>query len=197
MVNHAILLQKSSHYSLHDNAIDWFKSYQLHSRTQNTFISGEQSTPGEVVAGVPQGSVLGPMLFLIYINDLPPVLSHSCADIFADDTTLSTHNKSLDVVITSLTNDLSHVDRWCQHNHMSINSDKSNVMFISSRQNRQILQSNTEIPYHDSVIKSGSTAKLLGVTVSNSLSWNDHIETVIQMQYISLYVITNHIISLN
>jgi len=82
-------------------------------------------------------------------------------------------------------------------NIMSINSDKSNVIFISSRRNRQILQSNTEIPYHDSVIKSGSTAKLLGVTVSNSLSWNDHIETVIQMQYISLYFITNQIISLN
>ena len=82
-------------------------------------------------------------------------------------------------------------------NIMSINSDKSNVIFISSRRNRQILQSNTEIPYHDSVIKSCSNAKLLGVTVNNSLSWNDHIETVITMQYISLYVITNHIISLN
>ena len=53
-------------------------------------------------------------------------------------------------------------------------------MFINSRQNRQILKSNTEIPYHDSVIKSCSTAKLLGVTVNNSLSWNDHIETVIK-----------------
>jgi len=118
------------------------------------------------------------MLFLIYINDLPLALSHSCADIFADDKTQSTHNKSLDVVVTSLTNDLSHIDRWCQHNHMSIHSDKSNVMFISSRKNRQILQSNTEIPYHDSVIKSCSTAKLLGVTVNKSLSWNYHIETV-------------------
>ena len=133
---------------------------------KKTFIFWEQSTAGEVVAGVPQGSVLGPILFLIYINDLPSVLSNSCADMFADDKTQSTHNKYLDVVITSLTNDLSHVGRWCQHIHMSINSDKSNVMFISSRQDRQILQSNTEISYHDSVIKSCSTAKLLGVTVT-------------------------------
>jgi len=70
-------------------------------------------------------------------------------------------------------------------------------MFISSMQNRQIIQSTTEIPYHDSVIKSCSTAQLPGVTVNNSLSWNDHIETVIKMQYIFLYFITNQIISLN
>ena len=105
---------------------------------------------------------------------------------FADDTTLSTHTNSLDVVITSLTNDVLHVDRWCQRNHMSINTDRSNVMFISSSRNRQILQSNTEITYHDSIIKSCSTAKILGVTDNNSLSWNDHIK----MHYISLYFIT-------
>ena len=122
--------------------------------------------------------------------------------IFLQTTRLCQHtNKSLDVVITSLTNDLSHVDRWCQHNHMSINSDKSNVMFNSSRQNRQFLQSNPEIPYLDSVIKSCSTAKLLGVTVNNSLSWNDHIETVINkkcntylyiLSWIKLYLSTDN-----
>jgi len=99
---------------------------------------------------------------------------------FADDTTLSTHNKCLDVVITSLTNDLSHVDRLCEHNHMYIHSDKSIVMFISSRQIRQILQYNPEIKFYDSVTKSCSTAKLLGVTVNNSLSCSDHIGTVIK-----------------
>ena len=77
-------------YGLHNNALEWFKSY-LNSRTQKTFISDEQSTPGKVVAVVLQSYFLGPILFLIYINDLPLVLSHSFGDIFADDTTLSTH----------------------------------------------------------------------------------------------------------
>ena len=70
-------------------------------------------------------------------------------------------------------------------------------MFNSSRQNRQFLQYYPEILYHDSVIKSCSTAQLLGVTVNNSLSWNDHIETVIKMQYISLYSITNQLTIVN
>ena len=98
------------------------------------------------VAGVPQGSVLCPILGLIYINNLPLFLSHSFADISTEDTTLSTYNKSLDVVVTSLTNILAHIDKWCQRKQMSINSDKSNVMFISSKQNRQLVESYPEIP---------------------------------------------------
>ena len=73
LVNLDILLTQLSHYGLHNNN-NWLKSY-LHSRTQATFISGEQSTPEEAVAGAPQGSVLGPILVLIYINELPLVLS--------------------------------------------------------------------------------------------------------------------------
>ena len=79
---------------------------------------------------------------------------------------------------------------WCQLNHMSINSDKSKVMFISSRQNRQLVQSYPEIPYHDSVINSCLSGKLLGVTVNNSLSWSDHIETVIKKCNTYLYIVS-------
>ena len=73
---------------------------------------------------------------------------------------------------------------------MSINSDKSKVMFISSRQNRQLVHSYPEIPYHDSVINSCLSGKLLGVTVNNSLSWSDHIETVIKKCNTYLYILS-------
>ena len=109
-----------------------------------------------------------------------PQFCHIHVLICLQTTRLCQHNKCLDVVITSLTNDLSHVDRLCEHNHMYIHSDKSIVMFISSRQIRQILQYNPEIKLNDSVTKSCSTAKLLGVTVNNSLSCSDHIGTVIK-----------------
>jgi len=115
LVYHTILIQKLSSYGLHNSDTDWFNSY-LNSRTQ---ISGEQPKPGEITAGVPHGSVLGPLLFLIYINDLPLSLSKSIVDIFADDTTLSVHNNSLDEVVTTLSFDLSQVDIWSKQNHMS------------------------------------------------------------------------------
>ena len=81
---------------------------------------------------------------------------------------------------------------------MSINSDKAKVIFTISRQNRQLVQSYPEIPYHDLEINSCLSGKLLGVTVNNSLLWSDHNETVIKKCNIYLYyVITNLIISLS
>ena len=125
LVNHAILLKNLSHSGLYNTAIDWFKTY-LHSRTQNDIYFWETIYPRGSRSRCSSG--LCPRSVTIFdLYDLPLILSHSCADMFADNTTLSTHNTSLDVVITSLTNDVLHVDRWCQHDHMSINSDISNV----------------------------------------------------------------------
>ena len=190
LVNHDILLQKLSLYGIQFSTLDWFKSY-LNFRTQKTFISGKYSGPGNVLAGVPQGSVLGPLLFLIYINDLPLSLSHSIADIFADDTTLTTHSKSLDHVIFSLTRDLLHADQWCKLNQMSINSKKSKVLFITSKRNKhQIVESNINIPFQGNSIEATSSAKLLGITINDSLSWTDHINNVIKKCNSYLYLLS-------
>ena len=90
LVNHSLLLQKPHYYGLHESAVVWFKSY-LNSRKQDVYVSGAFSDSGDVVSGVPQGSVIGPTLFLLYINDMPLSLSNWVADIFADDTTLSAY----------------------------------------------------------------------------------------------------------
>ena len=81
LVNHSILLTKLEAYGLHISTLDWFKSY-LKDRSQQTYVSGLYSNPGHVFTGVPQGSVVGPTLFLLYINDLPLSLTNSTADIF-------------------------------------------------------------------------------------------------------------------
>ena len=84
--------------------------------------------------GVPQGSNLGPLLFLVYINDLPRCLSHSTTSMFADDTNLTTNGGSSDEVITKLNVDLERVHQWLLANRLTLNKEKNEYMIIGSRQ---------------------------------------------------------------
>ena len=190
LVNHNILLNKLQNYGLNDKSIKWFSSY-LSNRVQQTHISGCLSSPGQVLSGVPQGSVLGPTLFLIYINDLSLGLNNTTADIFADDTTISAFNTSLESVVNALSVDLTSIDNWCKENNMSINVSKSKVMYITSKHvNRQIADQMPEIPFKDSVINVSTCEKLLGVTISNTLTWDNHVNTVIKKCNSYLYLLS-------
>ena len=87
-IDHQIILQKLKNYSIDENSLTWFHSY-LTDRTQKCWVNGQLSDSVPVACGVPQGSSLGPLLFLIYINDLPNCLNHTTARMFADDTSIS------------------------------------------------------------------------------------------------------------
>ena len=88
---------------------------------------------------VPLRYVLGPILFLIYLNDLPLSLTNTCADIFTDDTTIGTSSHSIDTLVETCTTDLQNVLSWCNSNNMSLNVSKPKLMYISSRHKHQIL----------------------------------------------------------
>ena len=125
--------------------------------------------------GVPQGSVLGPILFSIYINDLPLHIKSHC-ELFADDTTLHTNDKHPDNVCISLQNDITNLTTWTENNNMAIHPSKSKFMLITTRQKRQNLKNDLPpLKIYDSAIEEVNSCKLLGLTIDNNLSWTKHI----------------------
>ena len=110
-VNHEILLNKLTHYGIKSQAVDWFRSF-LSQRVQYTSISGFDSEPSLVIHGVPQGSVLGPLLFIIFISDLHKSVKHSQILHFADDTNLLYSNKSMKKINKHINYDLSLTVQW-------------------------------------------------------------------------------------
>ena len=130
-VNHSILLKKLSHYGIRGIANQWFASY-LSNRRQSVIIGNTSSKSLGVSHGVPQGSMLGPLLFLIYINDFSRCSQFFNFHIFADDTNLFASHTSLQILEKSINENLIYVSNWLTANKLSLNIDKTNFVFFSS-----------------------------------------------------------------
>ena len=128
-VNHKILLSKLEHYGIRGIALDLIKSY-LSNRKQYVTINDIVSNTLGITLGVPQGSVLGPLLFLVYINDLHNVIEHSLVHHFADDTNLLYSSSSLKKINKHINHDLKLIVHWLRANRISLNVDKTEIMFI-------------------------------------------------------------------
>ena len=123
-VDHRILIQKLEHYGVRGISKKWFSSY-LTNRKQFVSIDNCNSTTKTILTGVPQGSVLGPLLFLIYINDLHKCVKYSNAYYFADDTNILQSGKSQEVLTQKLNQDLKNLSQWLKANKLSINVKKN------------------------------------------------------------------------
>ena len=176
LVDHNILLDKLRLYNLDYNALYFFESY-LQNRKQYVFHHGNYSTEGTISYGVPQGSILGPLLFLLYINDLPLHVSSpqvQC-DILADDTTLHTSDKDERVISKTLQKSLNEISNWCIANNMIIHPAKTKSMLITTRQKHQLRPQPLNLTLQSEPIEQVDQHRLLGIIIDNQLTWKPHI----------------------
>ncbi|CAB4005273.1 Hypothetical predicted protein, partial [Paramuricea clavata] len=186
LVDHNILLQKIHAYGATDLTLKWFASY-LEGRTQQEQINEVLSEPLTIITGAPQGSILGPLLFLIFINDLPSFLTTSHPSLFADDSTLLAHGCELPDIKASLSTDLCITSNWARSNHMALNFSKTKFMKIYSKRKYSQLDYDS-ILYKDFWIEEITSGKLLGILLDNNLSWDNQVDKIYKYLNSRLYL---------
>ena len=180
-VDHDILLAKLRKYGVENLEHSWFTSY-LSNRKQFCKVNGICSKTKDIHCGVPQGSCLGPLLFLIYINDLPFALKNSKVTMYADDTSISHSSSSLVDIEQTLNSELNDLKLWMQGNKLSLNVLKTQAMVVGSKP--KIKKITDKIVDHPKFFIGGSQvenvdrAKYLGVIIDKNLNWEEHISNV-------------------
>ena len=172
-VDHAILIKKLEHYGLRGITLKLISNY-LHNRQQFTFYLNTYSSKTALTHSVPQGSILGPLLFNIYINDIFRASDKLKIILFADDSCLYYSNSNIYDLIHVINRELNFVDTWLKTNRLTLNLNKSHYIIFSRRltipHNTQPLQINNNI------IKKESETKFLGIIIQDNMKWDRHIQ---------------------
>ena len=167
-VNHSVLLKKLEHYGVRGIPLQWFESY-LSNRKQYVSINGSTSDELILAHGVPQGSVLGPLLFLIFINDLPNVSKLLTFFFLADDTNIYYESSDLLNIQKVVNRELRKIRKWLEANRLALNIDKTNFVIFHSHQHK--LTDHIVLKFGRKRIKQESCVKFLGLLLDSNLSW--------------------------
>ena len=173
LVNHSILLTKLYQYGVRGSLLEWCRDY-LTDRQQRVVVKGEVSDWLTITSGKPQGSLLGPLFFIIYINDLPGIISKdSSIALYADDSKLYRIINSPDDM-SSFQGDLDKISDWCKENKMKINTKKCKIMRITRKRSPLV----RDYFINDQSLESVHIYKDLGLLTSSNLSWNSHVDSI-------------------
>ena len=174
-MNHNILIQKLEHYGVRGKALDWFNSY-LTGRAHYTYCNNKTSELRMITCGVPQGSVLGPLLFLIYINDLPNISTKLKFYLFADDTNIFFQSNNLDNLERTVNNELKKLSLWLNANRLALNISKTNFVIFASKKKTH---KNVTLLLNKKAIQQADHVKYLGVLIDSQLTFTQHITSLL------------------
>lgn len=173
-INHAILLDKLYSYGFRGVPYSLLKSY-LQFRRQYVSINGHESSLLDISCGVPQGSILGPLLFIFYINDIITIDAEVDFIIYADDTAMIISGTNPETIITKTNNVLRKLRLWCEKNSLRLNTDKSKAVIFQLHSSTR-LNLYRPLIYGSDIIHYADKVKTLGVFFSSNMSWNDHVQ---------------------
>ena len=168
-LDHSILLNKLDNYGIRGAALSWFSSY-IHNRFQYVSLSGVHSSKQTIHCGVPQGSILGPLLFLIYINDLPNATSKFHFILYADDTNLLHKGHDINTLVNDINTEIPKITSWFRSNKLHLNAKKSTTIIFHPKQ-KQIISSDLNIIIDNTRVPLSHSTKFLGVTLDENLTW--------------------------
>ena len=180
-VDHSILLQKLAHYGFRGLINDWFRSY-LQERAQVTMVGNRSSNKSLITCGVPQGSVLGPLLFLLYVNDIYCSSTKLKFYLFADDTNVLHSHKDLKSLEKEMNAELNNVYQWLVSNKLTLNLKKTNFVIFRPYQKPlpflPTIYINDHLTNSLTYLESKDHVKYLGVHIDYKLSWKNHIDSI-------------------
>jgi len=174
-INHQILYTKLENYGIRGNALKWIRSY-LTGRTQFVQYNGISSDYDNITCGVPQGSILGPLFFILYINDIVNVCSKTLPILFADDTNMFIAGNDIDLMIRTMNIELDNVVKWLHANKLSLNVKKTH--YVIFKPGRTHVTPTVDICINQQIILREYCTTFLGVVLDAKLSWNHHIQKI-------------------